>query len=183
MTIRNALCTLFLCIAGATCARADQSSDVQAMHQAASGFYAVYQQAHASNGVPGAKVRARLAPFVSPALANLLADADATEQRYLKTMINMEPPTGDLFSANFEGATSVRIGACTLQANGGRCPAEMTYVDGAQTIDWTDTIELARTGNGWRVDDIVYSKTVGEFGGDRKATLSDTLRNMIQESQ
>jgi hypothetical protein len=136
-----------------------------------------------SSGVPDAKVRARMAPFISPALAQLLADADATEQKYLKTMINMEPPTGDLFSANFEGASSIKIGSCTLESSGGRCPADMTYVDGAQTIRWTDNIELVRTSAGWRVDDIAYSKTVGEFSGDRKARLTDTLRNMIQESQ
>jgi hypothetical protein len=183
VNIRNSLCAFLICVGSSAGASADQSSDTQAMNLAASGFYAVYQQAHASSGVPDAKVRGRMAPFISPAMAQLLADADATEQRYLKTMINMEPPTGDLFSANFEGASSVKIGSCTVVSNGGRCPAAMTYVDGAQTINWTDTIDLVRTSAGWRIDNIIYSKQIGESGGDRKTRLTDALRNMIDESQ
>lgn len=181
MKIRNVLCASLIFAAGAT--EADADSDTQAMNQTASGFYAVYQQAHASSGVPDAKLRARMAPFISPALAQLLTDADETERRYLKTMINMEPPTGDLFSANFEGATSVKIGSCTLESNSGRCPAAMTYVDGAQTINWTDTIDLVRSGAGWRIDNIVYSKQVGENGGEDKSSLTEALRDMIQQSQ
>jgi hypothetical protein len=183
VNIRSLSCAVLIFAAGGAEASADQSSDTQAMNLAASGFYAVYQQAHASSGVPDAKLLARLAPFISPALAQLLTDADATERRYLKTMINIEPPTGDLFTANFEGASSVKIGSCTVVSNGGRCPAAMTYVDGAQTINWTDTIDLVRTSAGWRIDNIIYSKQIGEGGGEDKSSLTEALRNMIQESQ
>ena len=88
---------------------------------------------------------------------------------------------GDLFTSNFEGATTYQIGACTGDAKTGHCAVHLTYDDRqdnpkSKPIDWSDTIYLVATAQGWRVDDILYGATWA-FGN--KGKLSDTLRGTI----
>jgi len=160
---------------------APAASDTQAMFQTATGFYEVYQSLHPSDGIPDAKLRAKFEPFVSPALDKLLADGDAADIRYVKATKNQAPPLveGDLFTPNFEGATSLRIGTCVADAKGGHCPVAMVYDDGKdKPIKWTDTIVLVNTPAGWRVDDIAYG-TNGDFGN--KGALTGTLHDAIKD--
>jgi len=158
---------------------APSGSDAAAMFQAATGFYGVYLTLHPSDGIPDATLRARFEPFISPALDSLLADGDAAEQRYVKATKNQAPPLveGDLFSPNFEGATSLGIGTCVADAKGGHCPVAMVYDDRKdKPIRWTDTVRLVNTPDGWRVDDIAYGKDLGN-----KGSLTDTIRDAIAE--
>ena len=151
------------------------------MSETASGFYGVYLTLHPSDGIPDARLRARFEPFISPALDKLLADGDAAETRYVSATKNQAPPLveGDLFSPNFEGATSLKIGSCVVDAKGGHCPVAMIYDDGKdKPIRWTDTILLVNTPAGWRVDDIAYS-TNGGFGN--RGAMTDTLRDAIRD--
>ena len=155
--------------------------DADALAKAARGFYDAYMTLHPSDGIPDAATRAKFAPFVSPALDRLFVDGDAAEDRYAKATKNQSPPLieGDLFTPNFEGATSLRIGTCVADAKGGHCPVAMVYDDGKdKPIKWTDTIVLVNTPAGWRVDDIAYG-TNGDFGN--KGALTGTLHDAIKD--
>src|SRR5205823_4985973 len=79
------------------------------------GFYTVHQQS-SQDGVPDTKQRAKYQPFVSPELNKLLADADAAEARYTKANPDSPPMMeGDLFSPNFEGISSFKVGTCATK--------------------------------------------------------------------
>src|ERR1700722_8187294 len=132
MKAMQVICVAALATAAASNVDAAPSApDTQAMFQMATSFYGVYQTLHPSDGIPDAALRAKFEPFISPALDKLLADADAAEQRYVKATKNQAPPLveGDLFTPNFEGATSLRIGGCATDARGGHCPVTLTYDD------------------------------------------------------
>ncbi|MBV9992754.1 MAG: hypothetical protein JOZ72_15850 [Alphaproteobacteria bacterium] len=147
------------------------------------GFYAAYATFHPSDGIPDAKGRAKYAPFVSPSLEKLLADGARAEEAFAKANKGSPPLLeGDLFTSNFEGATSYRLGACdaTLKT----CKVDLTYDDRSQNpkdkaVTWTDTVHLAATQDGWRVDDIGYGATWA-FGN--KGLMRDTLASVIRNA-
>lgn len=148
---------------------------------AAGGFLAVYGGFHPSDGIPDATGRARLAPYLSPALNKLLAEGAAAEARFA-AKIKGSPPLieGDLFSSLFEGATAWKLGACATSGNTARCPVDFTHADQRQKpVTWTDTLLLTSTPQGWRVDDIAYGANF-QFGNTGK--LTDTLRTVLREA-
>jgi hypothetical protein len=149
-----------------------------AMQDAAKGFYGVYQTLHPSDGVPGGAIRAKFAPFLSPALGGLLEQAGAAEDSFAKANKNSPPlAEGDLFTSLFEGATGVSVGSCSGNDRQGRCPVSLVYAAaGAKPVTWTDAVLLVRTPDGWRVDDVVYG---GTWAFGNKGTLSQTLRQVI----
>ena len=157
---------------------ASAGSDEAAMNAAANGFYGVYKTFHPSDGVPSDGDCAKYAPFISPALEKLLADAEAAELRFAKANKDSPPLIeGDLFSSMFEGATSLDVGACSGDAQAGQCVVKLEYSEaGSKPIDWTDTVYLLNTPVGWRVDDISYG---GSWDFGNKGRLSQTLKQTI----
>jgi hypothetical protein len=177
--MRAWLAILAVLVLPAVPAIARAADEAEALDRAASGFYGVYLTLHPSDGIPDAKLRARFAPFVSPALEQLFAEGDAAEDRYAKATRHQSPPLveGDLFTPNFEGATAARIGACKADDAGGQCSVSLTYDDGKdKPLRWTDTVYLVRTASGWRVDDIAYG---GSWDFGNKGRLTRTLRDAI----
>jgi hypothetical protein len=163
----------------ASAAHAQSNSD--ALAKAAHGFYDAYMTLHPSDGIPNAATRAKFAPYVSPALDRLFVEGDEAEERYVKATKNQAPPLveGDLFTPNFEGATSYKIGMCATDAQGGHCAVTLAYDDRKdKPLGWTDTVYLVRTDQGWRVDDIAYGGT-WDFGN--KGRLTRTLKSAIEE--
>ena len=158
---------------------ADGSGD---MTKVATGFYEAYATFHPSDGIPDAKGRAKYEPFISPRLDQLLADGNRAEAAFAKANKNSPPLIeGDLFTSNFEGATSYKVDACSANGSSGRCTVTLTYdVHGqnakAKPLTWTDTVYLVITPGGWRVDDIGYG-AIWAFGN--KGRLSDTVRGAI----
>ncbi len=154
-------------------------SDTAVLAKAADNFYAVYMTLHPSDGVPDAATRTKFADVVSPDLDRLFGDAETAEARYAEATKHQSPPLieGDIFSANFEGATSYRIGSCTSDDTGGHCSVTLRHdARDGKALVWTDTIYMVRVGGNLRVDDIAYS---GDFGnaGRLTATLKDAIRN------
>ena len=146
---------------------------------AAEGFYGAYATFHPSDGIPDAQGRARYAPYISPALEQLLVQANQAEEKFARENKDSPPLIeGDLFTSNFEGATAHRLGPCRADAQTAQCPVELTYVSGPKDkpVTWTDTVHLIRAPSGWRVDDIDYGATWA-FGnkGTLKATLKETI--------
>lgn len=135
------------------------------------------------DGIPGAKARAKLTPYITPALDKLLADGDEAEDIHTKKTKNQESPLveGDLFSSNFEGVTAYKIGVCDVKGDAATCPADLTYKDPREKkpFKWTDKLLLVRANGAWRVDDLAYGST-WDFGN--KGKLSDTLKWVAEEA-
>ncbi|HEY3776962.1 MAG TPA: hypothetical protein VGL35_02775 [Rhizomicrobium sp.] len=159
-------------------------SDIRQAAAVANGFYAVYGTFHPSDGIPDTAERAKLEPVISPALDTLLRDAAAAEKHFADSTKHQAPPLieGDLFTSNFEGATAWHVGTCRISGNEARCPVAFGYrgnaTEDAKPVNWTDSLSLARTNAGWRVDDIGYGGTA-EFGNNGR--LTETLRSAIRD--
>jgi hypothetical protein len=159
---------------------ADDAAD---MAKTVTGFYGAYDTFHPSDGIPDAKGRAKYAPYISPPLEKLLADADRAEDAFAKANKGSPPLLeGDLFTSNFEGATSHKLGAC--EAKSKTCKVDLVYDDRAtapkdKPVTWTDTVHLVMTPAGWRVDDIGYGATWA-FGN--KGRMRDTLTSVIRNA-
>ena len=147
----------------------------------AAGFLGAYGSFHPSDGIPDAGGRSRLAPYLSPALNKMLTDGAAAEARFAAKFKNSPPLIeGDLFSSLFEGATAWKLGACSASGTTARCPVAFTYAQpGHPPVTWTDTLLLANTAAGWRVDDIAYGAGF-QFGNTGK--LTDTLKTVLREA-
>lgn len=149
------------------------------------GFYGAYATFHPSDGIPDARARAKYEPFVSPALDELLAQGEKAEQAFAKANKDSPPLIeGDLFTSNFEGATSFKLGACAGNAKSAQCTVALSYDDRKdhpkdKPVAWSDTVFLVATPSGWRVDDIGYGATWA-FGN--KGKLTATLREAISEA-
>jgi hypothetical protein len=138
-----------------------QAADPQT---AANSFYAVYGTQH-GGGIPDATGRLRYSSVLTPRLNRQLTDAAGAQGRLTAKVKNAVPPTleGDIFSSLFEGATAWKVGACTGDGKTARCPVALTHVDPvvpgkppAKPANWNDTLLLANTPQGWKVDDVVY---------------------------
>jgi hypothetical protein len=151
------------------------SGEEDRMAAATIGFYGVYEMFHPADGIPSAGERAKLAPFLSPALETLLAAAAAAEARFAKANKDSPPLLeGDLFTSLFEGATSFTAGACTGDSAKGRCVVKLEYDDKtAKPTMWSDTVLLVNTPAGWRVDDIAYG---GSWAFGNKGRLTELLK-------
>jgi hypothetical protein len=147
----------------------------------ASGFLGVYGSFHPSAGIPDAGGRSRLAPYLSPRLNKMLGDGAAAEARFA-AKVKGAPPLieGDLFSSMFEGATSWKLGACKVSGAAASCPVAFAHAQkGRPTLNWTDTLILAMTPQGWRIDDIGYG---GGFQFGNTGKLSDTLKLVLSQA-
>ena len=167
-----------------TAALADGSGpDLPQVTAAAEGFYAAYSTFHPSDGIPDAKSRAKLEPFLSPALDQLLIAGEAAERHFASVTKNMSPPLieGDLFTANFEGATAYHVSTCEIAANAAHCTVALGYRGGpedSKPVNWTDTVWLVRADSGWKVDDIAYG---GNAAFGNKGHLKETLQSAIHD--
>ncbi len=178
---------IFYAALGASAAFAADTDDMAA---AASGFYAAYGTLHPSDGIPDAATRARMKPYLSPALDRRLAETGAAEERYMTATRHMAPPLleGDIFTSNFEGATAWSVGPCSAAPGGGRCTIALGYRDPGREdpkpVNWKDTILLVQTPAGWRVDDIAYGGS-GAFAnkGRLTAVLAEALREAADTGQ
>jgi hypothetical protein len=151
---------------------------------AASAFYAVYASQRAEgDGIPDATGRVRYTPVLSPRLNKQLAAASAAQARLNARVKNAVPPMleGDIFSSLFEGATSWKIGACQVNAKTARCPVALTYTPApsqraAKPANWSDTVLLVETPQGWKVDDVIYD---AGFAFGNTGRLSSMLQMVI----
>ncbi len=154
---------------------------------AANEFYAVYKSQPAG-GIPDATGRLRYSPVLSPRLNKQLAAAAAAQARLTAKVRNAVPPMleGDIFSSLFEGATAWKVGACQIDSNKGdaktaRCPVALTYAPppapkAPKPANWNDTLLLANTPQGWKVDDVIYD---AGFAFGNTGRLSSMLQMVV----
>ena len=167
-----------LLLAGPALAAGDPAAAVNA-------FYGVYTGQHAQGrGIPDATVRLRLQPYLSPRLNKQLADAASAQTRLSAKVRNAVPPVleGDIFSSLFEGASAWKVGACQQSGKTARCSVALSYTPPpgagakAKPANWTDTVLLVETPQGWKVDDVVYD---AGFAFGNTGRLSDMLGMVI----
>lgn len=152
----------------------------------ARGFYTAYKSLPPGGGIPDAAGLAKLEPFISPALDDLLKKARAAEDQHAKAHKD-EPPLveGDPFTSLFEGATDFEIGGSSWGGSDGNwVEIKLSYKDGqGKTTSWTDKalfvdVDAGGRSIGWHLDDIEYGGT-WSFGN--KGKLKDLLRDVISE--
>jgi hypothetical protein len=148
-------------------AQAPVSSPAADPAAAVNAFYAVYApwRPQGGGGIPDATARLRFQPVLSPRLNKQIADAARAQDRLTAKVKNAVPPMleGDIFSSLYEGANAWKVGACQQTAQAARCTVALTYAErgvGGQKApkpaNWTDTVLLVQTPQGWKVDDILY---------------------------
>jgi hypothetical protein len=154
------------------------AADDSGMRDAANGFYGVYKSVSLSDGIPDDKLRARYEPYLSPALDQDLIAAQAAQHSFAAANKDAPPLLeGDLFTSNFEGATSVTVGPCSGDGNKGQCAIQLGYDSHKSgTVNWTDTLYLIHTAQGWRVNDIGYG---GKAAFGNRGRLGDTLKSVV----
>lgn len=162
-------------------APASAASDAAPLTRVTQNFYSA-ALGLGQGGIPNAKGRARLAPYLSPALNRLLADGAAAEKRYAAMTKGQAPPLleGDLFTSMFEGASRFKIDACEAKGASGSCTVALTYdAPDQKPQHWTDTALLVQTPAGWRIDDIDYG---GHWPYANTGTLKENLSYAIQNA-
>lgn len=176
---------VFVAIMPLVLAMPAQAADTGAMAKAASDFYAVYSSFHQRlDGIPDAKARAKFAPVMSDRLNGLIVRARAAEVTFTNAYKDSPPfVEGDLFTSNYEGATSYKISACTGDDRSGHCAVTLTYdprvVGDTQNkpMHWTDTAYVVNTPSGWKLDDIGFG---GNWDFANKGKVSQTLDMVIK---
>jgi hypothetical protein len=160
------------------------AADTDAMAKTADSFYAVYSTFHPSDGIPDAEGRARYAPYLSERLNGLLIQANAAENKFASANKNTPPLVeGDLFTSNFEGATTFKVGACVGDQKSGHCAIELTYNPGKtgnpkdKPFNWTDMAYLVNSAQGWKLDDVGFG---GNWDFGNKGRMSQTLDMVIK---
>ena len=152
---------------------------------AVNAFYAVYKDQHAQGGIPDATGRLRYTPVLSPRLNKQLTDAAAAQARLTAKVKNAVPPLleGDIFSSLFEGATGWKVGACQADAKSAHCSVALNYIPppsqnakAPKPANWTDTVLVVHTPQGWKVDDVIYD---AGFAFGNTGRLSEMLQMVI----
>jgi hypothetical protein len=153
---------------------------------AVSAFYSVYDSQRAQGGgIPDATGRLRYSKVLSPRLNKQLTDAAAAQARLTAKVKNAVPPMleGDIFSSLFEGATAWKAGPCQGDAKAVRCTVALSYAPPPlpnrkpeKPANWTDTVLVVNTPQGWKVDDVAYDAGFA-FGNTGK--LSDMLAMVV----
>lgn len=148
------------------------------MMTVANGFYSVYATFHPSDGIPSDAARAKYAPYITPALDHLLAKAEAAQKSFAKEHKSAPPLIeGDLFSSLFEGATAYKVRSCDAQS--ATCTVDLTNMGAKdKPVHWTDTLDLTKTAQGWRINDISYG---GNWDFANRGRLTQTLHMVISD--
>jgi hypothetical protein len=161
---------------------------------AVNAFYAVYAPQRAQGGgIPDATERLRFQPVLSPRLNKQLVEAARAQARLTAKVKNAVPPMleGDIFSSLFEGATAWKVGTCQQSGQGNnkaaRCTVALSYTPPPpppgrkpeKPANWTDTVMLAMTPQGWKVDDVIYD---AGFAFGNTGRLSAMLNMVIASS-
>lgn len=147
-----------------------------AMTAAATQFYTVYGGLPRHSGIPDAPARQRLRAVLSPRLNLLLDQAAAARTRFAAKVKGAAPPLidGDIFTTDFDGATQWQVGPCTGdEKQGARCPVTLSRQGAGATkaAHWQDILLLARDGQSWKVDDVLYDGALASGNTGRLSGL------------
>ncbi|HET7042690.1 MAG TPA: hypothetical protein VFI13_11745 [Gemmatimonadales bacterium] len=113
-------------------------------------------------GLPTADQARHLAPFLGDSLNRLLERAQAIQDSEARAHPDEKPSwaDGDLFTSLFEGPTSF-YALAPARGTPIKVPVRFTRDDNGQRLEWTDTALVARRGDTWVIEDVLYGGTWG----------------------
>lgn len=141
-------------------------------------FYSTCQGI-ARGGIPAPLDMARLEPFLTSRLRDLLAQARRFQADYGRRFPEDRPPfvDGDLFSSNFEGFKAFSLGGVERRPDGSqRVTVQLSYWDAGrpdEIVRWQDAVLVVESQGTLLIDDIEF---LGDWPFARKGLLSDALR-------
>lgn len=151
---------------------APSSADQAAQKVAVQAFFRQVMAARIY-GLPNETELNRLAPFMSTNLVYLFKQAQAQQEADLARHQGTEPPLvqGSVFVSLFEGATQVR--AITPGKLINEWTVELTYVQGADSVQWADQATVVFERGRWVVSDLIFG---GQWDFARRGQLTDVLK-------
>ncbi len=120
--------------------------------------------------------------YLSSELNLLIKRNNEIELAELKKMKQLQstdkPPMieGDLFSSNYEGATSFESTSIVIHENKtAEVVMEFEYKNTNPVYHWSDTIQIINENNSWKIDDVYY------FNHDTSTlSMKNTIKYIIE---
>jgi len=137
-------------------------------------FYQTYLGLNV-RGLPDEKELKLLSPYLSEDLRQLFEKAQLEQKRFIKeNPVDMKPPwiEGDMFTSLFEGAQSFKVGGIKTRGVYTEVSINLEYKEKDETSQWSDTLVLVKTKEGWRVWDILLN-------GDWQFKSGSSLRQVL----
>ena len=124
-------------------------------------------------GAPTPAELETVAPYLTPELRGLLADANTLREREAAAAPDEKPPfaDGDLFSSLFEGPTAFQVTKDAARGSDHLVTVRFTY----ETVTWEDVVVVAPEDDGWAIADV-------EYLGDWEFAPRGTLRSNLQHA-
>ena len=172
------LAVAIMLVAGSACGASPETE----AESATNNFYRVYMKLKLM-GIPSSKQLRLLQKTISPGMAGLLLRADDAESKYARNTKGEVPPLieGDLFTSNFEGATSFKVLRCEARGGSMSCTVELGYPDSrsGKIFNWQDRAVLIEDHDKWLVDDIEF---LGSWEFMHKGFLREILNQIILDA-
>jgi hypothetical protein len=172
--MRTLILTPFLALLAIGSVIADPPKQ-QSANRFAARFYRTYLKLKV-RGLPDAKEYKILSPLLSEELRQLFEAAKREQERFIKENgPDQKPPwiEGDLFTSLFEGAHSFKLGSPRIRDNYAEVPVSLEYRGDGSASQWSDTLVLIGTKEGWRVWDILLN-------GEWEFKSGNSLRGILK---
>lgn len=121
----------------------------------------------------------------SPDLKKVLENAVNASKKDIEKIKSSDHPDekplifeGAMFSSLYEGYTTYKIQSVDIHNNSANVFVQFEYNDASPKITWTDKIHLIDSGNGWRIDNIIFDKIANSK--DLKTNLTDFAKGTEQ---
>jgi hypothetical protein len=140
-------------------------------------FYAARIDSQMS-GAPTAEELESVAPYLTPELQELLADARRLRDGEAAATPDEKPAfaDGDLFSSLFEGPTAFRVVRDQAQGDVHHVRVRFVYAREPETVSWEDSVVVVPQGQSWAIADVEYA---GDWDFASRGTLQANLRRAL----
>ena len=142
-------------------------------------FYATRIDSQMS-GAPTPEELESVAPYLTPELQELLADAGKLRDHEAAASPDEKPAfaDGDLFSSLFEGPTAFRVVRDEPQGGMHRVAVRFTYAHASETVSWQDTVVVVPQGESYAIADVEYA---GNWEFASRGTLKSNLKRTLEQ--
>ncbi|MBM3764933.1 MAG: DUF3828 domain-containing protein [Acidobacteria bacterium] len=125
-------------------------------------FYTAYKNLK-FEGLPNKAQLDKLAPHMSTGMRNAIKSAQALQAKCMNKFPTDKPMwiEGDLFTSNFEGFTSFKVG----ESDNTKAIVEFEYVEKGQKVVWKDKLLFVREKGKLVIDDVRFGRTEGFTSG------------------
>jgi hypothetical protein len=133
-------------------------------------------------GAPTPEQLARMAPYLSAELRDLLAQAHALHQREVAAHPDEKPAfaDGDLFTSLFEGPSSFTVGADSTAGAEHRISVHFTYEGATPPTVWNDQVVVRSENGRFVVGDVLYG---GSWDFANRGSLVSSLQTALNDER